>query len=291
MASTHVETSNVENTGFWYSPSAAITAFCTAALIIGSGTLSGSQAQVNGRGLEISRIAGEVTYLRNGTRAANVGDRLESVGHGINTGRRSSAVLAIDGGGIGTVTVAENTHLVVTRLETSNDGGIVTILDVSRGQARVRARPFTNPSSRLELHTPSGVAAVRGTEFGVSVSETGKTSIGTLEGAVAASAEGATVRIEADFASVIPPGEPPTAPMPLDRLLEFDLISLYPQDNSVFIEGYVNPVNSVFIEGQEVPVSLTGQVRVTIPSSTADPITVMVINPLGESQNYHLSMR
>ena len=188
------------------------------------------------------------------------------------------------------MTVAENTRLAVVRLDTLSNGGSVTILDVPRGQARIRARSFTNPSSRLELHTPSGVAAVRGTEFGISVSETGKMSVGTLEGTVAASAQGELVEVEAGLASVIEPGEPPTTPMRLDRVLAFDLIALYSESNGLFIEGRINPSNSLFIEGQEVSVDVTGGVMTTIPLTTAGPITLIVRNPLGESKEYRLAL-
>ncbi|MEM8543551.1 MAG: FecR domain-containing protein [Cyanobacteria bacterium P01_H01_bin.119] len=271
-------------------PSLAATAVWTAALVLGAGFLSISEAQVRGRWLEVRRTSGNVAYLRSGSRAARMGDRLESPGHGVNTGRSASAVLAIDNG-IGTVTVAQNTRLSIARLDVLSNGASVTILNVPRGQARIRARTLTNPNSRLELHTPSGVAAVRGTEFGVSVSNTGKTSIGTLEGAVAASAQGELVEVEGGFASVIPPGQPPTPPRPLDRELVFELILLDDQGETVFIEGQVNPANTVFIGEQETPVSLAGTVRTTVSLGNADSIMLTVQNPLGESQDYRLAVR
>lgn len=276
---------------FWHKSSPAITAFCTATLVVGAGFLSVSQAQVRGRWLEIRRTSGNVTYLRSGSRAARVGDRLEASGHGVNTGRNASAVLSIDNG-IGTVTVAQNTRLSVERLDTLSNGATVTLLNVPQGQARIQARTLSNPSSRLELHTPSGVAAVRGTEFGVSVSDTGKTSVGTLEGTVDAVAQGELVLVEAGFASAIPPGEPPTPPQPLDRELVFELILLEQQDRMLLLEGQVNPTNTVLLEGQDVPVSLTGEVSTTISRSNPDlPITLTVRNPLGESKDYRLAVR
>jgi hypothetical protein len=44
----------------------------------------------------------------------------------------------------------------------------------------------------LEISSPSGVAGVRGTVFGVAVDPKGKTGISTLEGAVATTAKGQT---------------------------------------------------------------------------------------------------
>uniref|UniRef100_A0ACD5H295 FecR domain-containing protein n=1 Tax=Desertifilum tharense IPPAS B-1220 TaxID=1781255 RepID=A0ACD5H295_9CYAN len=50
------------------------------------------------------------------------------------------------------------------------------------GQARFRVRRFNHPGSSLEIETPAGSSAVRGTEFGVSVHPDGKTGIATREG-------------------------------------------------------------------------------------------------------------
>lgn len=72
---------------------------------------------------------------------------------------------------------------------------------------------------------PSGIAAVRGTEFGVLVTDDGTTNIATLTGQVAAIAESVTVPVDAGQVSTLFPGEVPSSPAPLDRVLENQWLS------------------------------------------------------------------
>lgn len=243
-------------------------------------------AQISRRWLEISQLSGQVNIQRQGNRNARVGDRLDTPGQGVTTGNRSSAILTVDNS-IGTVAVAANTQLTVQQMNTLANGAQVTILNVPRGQARVRVRQFTSPDSRLELHTPSGVAAVRGTEFGVSVTDTGQTAIGTLEGTVDASAQGQTVQLEAGFAATIRPGEPPTAPQPLDRQLSLELVDQYRRGRGIYVQGKINPTNRLLIAGKDVAVKPSGYfaVRTVLPRGNRTVI-LTVENPLGESRDY-----
>ena len=159
-----------------------------------------SSAQLS-RWLEVRRFSGGVTVQTDRSRTAWVGARLTQAGHGVTTGSRSTSTLAADRN-IGTVTLSQNTRMTVQRLALLRNGGRVTILRVHRGQARMQARAMNNPSSRLELHTPSGVASVRGTDFGVTVEETGKTNIGTLDGRVEAISQGERVSVDPGLVSV-----------------------------------------------------------------------------------------
>ncbi|MDJ0702053.1 MAG: FecR family protein [Leptolyngbyaceae cyanobacterium MO_188.B28] len=243
------------------------------------------------RWLEVQQIRGNVTYKGNQNRPARVGDRLGSVGQGIATAGRSTSILNIDTG-IGVVRVAENTDLQVRRLSVLSDGARVTILDVSQGQARLQVRPFSHPNSRLEIQTPSGIAGVRGTEFGVSVDPTGKTGIATLEGAVEANAQGRAVLVDAGFASVIIPGHPPTPPRPIDRELRLQNIRWRRLGRRVELLASVDPANSVLINGEEVNVSRIGAIDVSIPQAYNRPyLRVLVRNPLGEERNYRIRVR
>ncbi|MDA0266736.1 MAG: FecR family protein, partial [Cyanobacteria bacterium] len=217
---------------------------------------------------------------------AQPGDRLNQPGHGIDTSSRASTVLTIDNG-IGTVNVAENTRFSVQRLATLDDGARITILSVTQGQARIQARPFSNPSSLLELHTPSGVAAVRGTEFGVNVAEDGKSSIGTLEGSVEVSAQDVSVQVDAGFVSIVVPGEPPTPPIPLDQELLLDLVDLHRRDRNLHLQGRINAANTLFVNGHEVTIGRSGWFSTVIPlSHRPRTVTFTVRNPLGDERNY-----
>lgn len=245
----------------------------------------------NGRTVQVQQVRGNVTYRGSQTRAARVGDRLSSVGQGVSTAGRSSAVLTVDEA-IGSVQVAENTDVRLTQLQTTPDGARITLFNVPRGQVRLQVRRFTNPNSRLEVQTPSGVASVRGTEFGVNVSSAGVTGIATLEGAVAATAVGQTVDIPANFASAIPPGEPPIPPVLLDRELEFNIRRISRSGNELTIFGSVNPTNSVYFSGEDIPVNVDGSVTIRTSLSVTQPrIVVVVQNPLGEQKSQRLQMR
>ncbi|MGF1567162.1 MAG: FecR domain-containing protein [Nodosilinea sp.] len=254
-----------------------------------SPTSLGLLAQAS-RWVEVGLFSGRVTYRGREQRAARSGDRLLT-GQGLATARRATAVLEIDDN-IGVVRVAEQTDLAVTQLGVLPDGARVTRFTVNRGQARVQARPFTNPNSLLEVTTPSGVVSVRGTEYGLSVAADGKTAVATLEGVVAATAAGQSVNVEAGFATVIRPGEPPLAPFALDRELDLRLSHQRRGSRQLNLEGYVNPANSVLINGQEIPVNRRGffSTHLTVPANQAF-LTVIVRNPLGEERRHRLSIR
>ena len=243
------------------------------------------------RWLEVQQIRGEVTYQGDQNRPARIGDRLGAVGQGISTARRSTSILNVDTG-IGVVRVAENTSLVVSQLSVLADGARLTFLDITQGQARLQVRPFTHPNSRLEIRTPSGIAGVRGTEFGVSVDPAGKTGIATLEGAVEASAQGQSVIVNPGFASVIIPGQPPSRPRPVDRELRLRVRDWRRLGGRIAFLADVDPTNSVLLNGQEVEVSRIGRVdaRVAQPVNQSF-LRVVIRNPLGEEKVYRVRVR
>ena len=246
------------------------------------------QARATAAWLQVERLAGTVSIHTSGQRSARVGDRLSAVGQGMSTGSGSSANLSLDNG-IGSVAVAQNTRMTIQRLSTLADGARVTILDVSRGQARLQVRSFSNPNSRLELHTPSGVAAVRGTEFGVAVAEDGKTSIATLEGQVEASSQGVDVPVDAGLASIIRPGEPPTPPLPLDRELEIQWRLQMRRGNQLIMAGQIDAANTLLFGEDEIAISRTGNFELDLPLSDRHrTLTLTVRNPMGESRIHRL---
>lgn len=256
-------------------------------LVIQALTVAEAQGQAQ-RWLEVSRLTGTTTYRGPTTRPARIGDRLITIGQGLSTQSGSSAVLSVDNA-IGTVRIAEQTDVVVRLMDILADGAYLTRLDVTRGQARIQIRPFTNPNSFFEMHTPSGIVAVRGTEFGVNVTDTGKTAVATLEGKVAASAQGRSVEVGPGLATVVIPGEPPLEPFLVDRALSLDQQEVYRGGRQLYFQAQVNPANTVRIQGREVPVSRTGRLatRLDIPYNQA-LVFVQVLNPLGEERTYRI---
>ncbi|MGF1498419.1 MAG: FecR domain-containing protein [Elainellaceae cyanobacterium] len=241
------------------------------------------------RWLEVQQMRGEVTYWQGqSSRPARVGDRLQQVDHGLDTASQSASVLALDTN-IGVVRLAENTSLRVGNLLRLADGGRVTSLNVNRGQARLQVRRFTHPSSELEVETPAGVAAVRGTIFGVDVAPAGKTRIATFTGAVEASAQGVTVLVNPGFGTIIVPGEPPTPPRRLDRALRLQPGRVERTGGRIIVRGRVDPVNSVIIGDSVVETAPDGSFRASIGDSPTNffanyYVEVRVRNPLGEER-------
>ena len=243
------------------------------------------------RWIEIRQLIGTVFSLQGQTsRPAQMGTRLVQVGDGILTGPRSSTVLAVDNG-ISFINVSENTTLRIQQLSTNPDGGHVTRLAVTGGQVRLNIRPFTHPSSRLEIQTPAGISGVRGTDFGLSIQPDGKTGVATLEGSVVSSAEGESVMVSAGLQSLIIPGAPPTPPVPLRNDTRLRLRRLTAIDNQrARIVAQVDPVNLVLINDQPQTLSPDGLLDVTVPIPSDRSVTTIVVTPLGSRQIYALAV-
>lgn len=244
------------------------------------------------RWLEIRQIVGTVLYAPAGQplRPAQNSARLQRVGDTVQTGPRSSAVLAVDTG-VGFVNVAENTILRVQQLQVVADGGRVTRLEVTQGQVRLQVRSFNRSGSRLEIQTPAGISGVRGTTFGVAIHPDGKTGVATLEGQIAATAQAETVLINPEFQSLIVPGEPPTPPEPLRNDTRLNLRRLVAVDaQTAEIVGQIDPVNFLIIAGVPRIVEDDGRFRFEVPLSAARRIAATVITPLGIRQEYELAV-
>jgi hypothetical protein len=241
------------------------------------------------RWLQVESLVGTVTFQQGKTsQSAQVGTRLQAIGDTLATGKSSSAVLAVDTQ-IGTVSLSESTTLQINKLETLPSGGMVTLLRILAGQARLQLRPFSSPDSRLEIETPAGISGVRGTVFGVSVQPNGVTGIATLEGRVVAEAQGQQVSVEAGLQSLIVPGEPPTQPTALQESTQLRLISLNRVSRgTVEVVGKIDSVNLLVIEEEVQNVEPDG--TFTIRRSRPDDrrIAATVITPLGKKQAYEI---
>jgi hypothetical protein len=245
------------------------------------------------RWLEIRQILGTVLYSQQQTtQPARIGMQLREAGDGVITAARSRVVLAVDTG-IGFVDVAERTVLRVQKLQKLPDGGHITYLQVTSGQARLRVRRFTNNSSELEIQTPAGWSAVRGTEFGVTVHPDGKTGLATRSGAVVTGAQGQTVSVRAGFQNLTIPGEPPSPPVPIPLRPNTGLqlqILLATGQRTARIVGKIDPVNLLIIGDGSQIVDRNGRFDVTVAMSANRRIQVLVITPLGNRQAYELAV-
>lgn len=246
------------------------------------------------RWLAVRQPQGTVTYWQRGQlRPVRPGDRLQAMGDGIITGKSSTTMLEVDTG-IGFIQLAENTRVTVRSLGLAPDNGRITRLAIDYGQARLQIRRFTHEGSRLELQTPAGVSAVRGTKYGIVVQPDGKTGLATLEGAVTMTAQGKTVVVSGGLQTLTVPGQQPQNPVPLQDStdLRYDLDRQI--QNGIrrlrFI-GYVDPVNHVLVDGVSQTTTPTGQFSVLLPAVSSITLQVTVITPLGRQQVHRLSLR
>ncbi|MFZ4665119.1 MAG: FecR family protein [Prochlorotrichaceae cyanobacterium] len=256
--------------------------------LVGSATLHAQtlRTPASQRWLEVRQVNGTVTYRSASSRAARTGDRFEKVGDRLTTGARSSAVLAIDDG-IGFIQVSENTDLQIKKLQVQLGGGKITEIQVNRGQARLNVRRFTNPQSRLKINTPAGVAAVRGTEFGVTVDSQGRSGVTAASGIVDVEAQNQTVSITANQFSTIVPGQAPTPARSITRNLLLEVQSIIPQgNNEIIFQAVTDAPNLVFVNGQEALVDRNGIVTGVVATPVDKQLNIIVRNPLGEAQQY-----
>ncbi|MEL6223712.1 MAG: FecR family protein [Cyanobacteria bacterium J06627_8] len=251
------------------------------------------QVRIN-RWIEVRQLNGLVTLQsRTGPlQNARVGSRLQSIGDMLSTEANSETTLAVDTG-VGFIDVAERTSIAITELRSISDGGRVTKLAVRRGQARLRVRPFTHDSSELEIETPAGWTAVRGTEFGVTVAPDGKTGVATLEGAVMTSGQGETVNVDAGFQTLVIPNQPPLPPVPFEGLGDTRLTPRVLTEisrNVALIEGVIDPINLLIVDDEVQEISPSGLFSLQVPIPENRLIRAKVITPLGGQQTYDLAI-
>lgn len=220
-------------------------------------------------------------------RPAQVGLRLQSVGECLKTAPTAKAVLAMDTG-IGVVNVSENTKLCIKTLTTLANGGRVTHLQLVQGQINLKVRPFSNPKSRLEIHSPVGITGVRGTEFGVSVQPNGQTGVATLSGRVSAAAQQTSVLVGANLQTLIIPYEPPLPPQPLNNHPGLQLDLVMPMDRQVQVKGRIDPTHILLVRGELQAISRSGTFDLIVPMIREIPLTFTVITPLGNQKVYAL---
>lgn len=240
------------------------------------------------RWLEIRNLSGTVELLQGGQwRPAQLGGRLSAVGDGLNTGPGSLARLAVDTE-VGFVSVSENTTFRILQFYTTPRGGKVTELDITRGQARVFVRPFTNPDSRLEIRTPAGVNGVRGTNFGIAIQPSGRSSLVVEEGSVVSEAQGVSIPVNAGFQNYTIPGQPPSDPVPITEDPSLNIFRLERRGSIVLVEGNTSTVNLLVIGDETQETDREGNFTLELPLSNGRSIEATVVTPLGTVKDYEL---
>lgn len=246
------------------------------------------------RWLQVRDLTGQVQYFTTNTsHPAQAGNRLITAGDGVRTGGGSSCTLVVDQG-VGTITLRENTELIIQELNLAPDDGRITRLSVPRGNVILNLRRFTNRGSELQIETPSGVSGVRGTEFGVIVHpEDQRTSIATLTGEVFAAAVGTTVDVPDGFQTLIRLGEPPLEPQPIpaEPFFEFQVeAAMRDYVRYLVLIGQINPINQIYIADERQAVTETGEFRYESLAYRGATVQVSIVTPLGDVTTYDIAL-
>lgn len=280
-----------------------------------------AQGTASGRSLEIREIRGTVTFKG---RQAVVGDRLLVPGDEIITGPNSTARLAIDNN-IGIVEVAEKTAVKISSLSGEKD----TAIFVSLGRVRLSigktaaTTPAANTSTIIppnqiaslntfsglgklnqiaqqkssartapvRVETPEGVAGVRGTSFGVSVSE-GKTAVETIEGAVGVSGRtDSEVVVNAGSATTIFSQNPPVAPSASRRLAQLKVRSLFRLSGDIYrLSGQINPIDLIYVNNQAIKIDRHGNFNIQGILPPSRRLKIVVRGPSVRERHYSLAV-
>jgi hypothetical protein len=275
----------------------AISAIFATAIIVAHPPIATPQTELKARfdrAFILKNLAGPVEIKPNqqSWRRAQANDQITTIGDQVKTGQRAKVELQLDLG-IGAIQVAPSTLIQMRGISLNADQSRVSLFYMPYGSARIKLRRFTNPNSRFELETPAGVSGVRGTEFGIAIQPSGKTSLAVLDGRVNSSAQNQGVDVDAGFQNFTIPGEPPSSPVPLkdDPSLNYQLDKrIVSSRRQLQFVGQVDPVNMVFVNGQPIDTDRQGQFKTPVPITNHPKIQVIVQTPLGTEKTYDLKL-
>ncbi|NET49281.1 MAG: FecR domain-containing protein [Merismopedia sp. SIO2A8] len=240
------------------------------------------------RWIEVEALSGTVSYQQAGSiEPAEVGDRLQQVGDAIRTDQNGRATLRLDTDA-GRIDVAPETSIRVQQLTSTSDGGKITRLQVMEGHARLQVTPFNHPDSALEIETPAGTAAVRGTTFGLNVDQDGTMSLATLEGEVWVEAQGEGVSIQPGFRTVVIPGNVPQFPQTQTQGALLTPKILQEVEGRAELRVHIIPGTLVTVDGVTTSIGPTGELNLTVPMPENRTIAISLLAPSGQRQEYQL---
>lgn len=244
---------------------------------------------VVGRWLRVQAPTGNVA-IEPPLRKANPGDRLSKVGDQLITGKDASAELWIDDG-IGSLEVGESTTVLILRLERLRNGAKRTQFAIKGGTVKLRLRTLRNPKSNVQIFTPAGTAAVRGTIFGVSLNGKGISGVATLKGSVVVTGQGQKLPVRAGFARVLVPGKPPSKLRGLAETARiFDIHYQHLESGQVLLRANTDPGNLVQVDGQPIDIDEQGNFQTLVSNVQEHLIPVQVTTPLNVSQRFRLTI-
>ena len=143
-----------------------------------------------------------------------------AAGSQVKTASESQALLTFFEGS--TIRLDANTELGIEQVNRVDDQYTAIVLKQYLGQTWSIVVKLTDPRSRYEIHTPSAVAMVRGTQFVTTVNDDGHTQVQVNEGVVAVEGEGKEVSVPAGYNVQVETGETPSQPTSNDIQINGD---------------------------------------------------------------------
>ncbi len=233
---------------------------------------------------EVALSSGKAGILKadNSIVPVSAGQQL-TAGTELVTGEKSKLNIKFADGSI--VSMQPNSALKLDTLSMYSGGGMVdTTLRLQQGKLETEANPAHIQGNKMQIITPTAVAAVRGTKFRVSANDASIRQE-TLEGKVALIAAGAEVSVDKGFGSLSEGGAPPLPP-----------ILLLPAPATEILPTKLDAVPAVFsMPAQDGAVAWLGKVSIesTFNSIAAENIsqgTQLSFNELADGK-YYLKVR
>jgi len=166
----------------------------------------------NPQSARIQELRGLVDVLNDSGawETAEAGQVLEA-GQSIRTGKLSSVALGFFDGS--RTRLGPEAEMSITELDAQNTGPRVIVLMQNLGESQHDVAKSSDPASRYEVYTPSGMGAAKGTSFRVFVTVALFVRFVVDEGAVAVTNLDSTVIVVAGQTTIIVAGHTPTHPI------------------------------------------------------------------------------
>lgn len=200
--------------------------------------------------VEVTTVSGQVELVSPGQAGVplTAGTKLK-VGSEIRTAASSSAALVFADGS--RMVVQPGSIVKLDTVSIYAGGGMVdTRIRLQQGRTEIFANPLRKTGNRLEVITPSAIAAVRGTVFRVGADASGVMREETIEGRVSVLAASAEVAVDKAMGTLAEQGKAPIKPVMLPvapalselpvRLEHYPLSFQAPQQQGV--EGWFGQV-------------------------------------------------
>mgnify|MGYP002713027723 CR=1 FL=1 len=173
--------------------------------------------RINAAHAEVVAVRGKAILIKpDGTRQEPVtpGTRI-TLGDQLETGAESN--IAVRFADHSLITLHAGSRIRFDHLSAYGETGMVdSRMHLIDGRGDTRITPASGPGSRFEIHTPSAISAVRGTQYRLASNQQVQAStFEVLEGNVAVSGEQQTRLLPASFGTRVEAGKPPLPPRKL----------------------------------------------------------------------------